>query len=183
MGALDSPTSGKVKLEGRDLGKKSDKDLAFIRNQEIGFVFQLHHLLPQCTVLENVLIPTLPFKKEEIEKKEVNALELLKRVGLGSRIHHKPGYLSGGEMQRTAVIRGLINNPKILLADEPTGSLDRDSAIELVKLLVELNKEKNISLVMVTHSIELAKNMKKVFSLEDGRLKEVRGQTLITHAG
>ena len=183
MGALDSPTSGVVKLEGRDLCKKSDKELAFIRNQEIGFIFQLHHLLPQCTVLENVLIPTLPFKKEEIEKKEVNALELLKRVGLGSRIHHKPGYLSGGEMQRTAVIRGLINNPKILLADEPTGSLDRDSAIELVKLLVELNKEKNISLVMVTHSIELAKNMKKVFSLEDGRLKEVRGQTLITHAG
>ena len=175
MGALDRPSSGSVKLENRDLSTMTDGELSFIRNQEIGFIFQLHHLLPQCSVLENVLIPALPFEKNKIGEKKEYALELLERTGLGARVHHRPGQISGGERQRTAVVRALINRPKILLADEPTGSLDRASALKLVELLVELNQEKGLSLVMVTHSAELAGYMKKRFTLKDGKIEKIAG--------
>ncbi|HIE30601.1 TPA: ABC transporter ATP-binding protein [Candidatus Poribacteria bacterium] len=171
IGTLDSPTSGRVLLEGEDFSKFNDKELATIRNREIGFVFQLHHLLPQCTVLENVLVPTLVnanrFSKKETETR---ARRLLERVGLEWRLSHRPGQLSGGERQRVAVVRALINNPKLLLADEPTGSLDRAAADNLAQILVELNREEGVTIILVTHSLNLAERMERVLELRDGIL-------------
>jgi len=168
IGALDYPTSGKVIFEGRDLAKLSEKQLAQIRNREIGFVFQLHHLLPQCTVLENVLIPTLAHKEQS--GAEERAVGLLERVGLGSHMRYRPGQLSGGQRQRVAVVRALINSPKLLLADEPTGSLDRNASENVAELLAELNQTEAVSLVVVTHSMQLAKRIGPVMELNDGRL-------------
>ena len=172
IGALDRPISGRVLLEGRDLSELSDKELAIIRNREIGFVFQLHHLLPQYTALENVLIPTLAKAGRHSEDDaEARARHLLERVGLGHRLSYRPGRLSGGERQRVAVVRALINSPKLLLADEPTGSLDRSSADDLVQLLRELNREEGVTLILVTHSLELAEHAGRVLELSDGVLK------------
>ena len=171
IGALDRPNSGQVLLDGRDITQLGDKELTIIRNKQIGFVFQLHHLLPQCTILENVLIPTLPdgntTKKDEIEAR---ARHLIERVGLSERINYRPGKLSGGERQRVAVVRALINNPKLLLADEPTGSLDHANANALADLLIELNREEGVTLILVTHSLELANRMYRVLELRDGML-------------
>ncbi|MBC8181443.1 ABC transporter ATP-binding protein [candidate division KSB1 bacterium] len=174
IGALDAPTSGTVNLAGQDLSSLNDKELADIRNRDIGFVFQLHHLLPQCTVLENVLLPTLPQGKNiNSEEAEERANHLLDVVGLTDRKHYKPAQLSGGERQRVAVVRALINKPKLLLADEPTGSLDLASAENLGSLLSELNKQEEVTLILVTHSMELANQMGRKFSLHDGRLVEI----------
>ncbi len=172
IGALDRPTSGEVLFLGKNLADLSDSELSRVRNQEIGFVFQLHHLLPQCTVLENVLIPTIPLgsKKDDKDVKS-RALDLLKRVGLEKRRDYFPAQLSGGEMQRAAVVRALINNPKLILADEPTGSLDREASENLGRLMVEMNKEEGTTLITVTHSIEFARFMDKVFQLQDGVLE------------
>jgi ABC-type lipoprotein export system ATPase subunit len=171
IGTLDYPTAGSVLLEGKDLFQFNDKELAKIRNREIGFVFQLHHLLPQCTVLENVLVPTLVNRNRSYRKDtETRARQLLERVGLGSRLSHRPGQLSGGERQRVAVVRALINNPKLLLADEPTGSLDYAAADNLAQLLIELNQEEGVTMIVVTHSLELAARMGRVLELRDGVL-------------
>jgi lipoprotein-releasing system ATP-binding protein len=169
IGALDQPTHGTVRFDGRDLAGLSANELAGLRNREIGFVFQLHHLLPQCTVLENVLIPTLanPSARNTAAAGQ-RAERLLDRVGLKPRRHYRPGQLSGGERQRTAVVRALINQPKLLLADEPTGSLDQAGADNLTRLLVELNQEESVALVVVTHSRELAGRMKRVLELREG---------------
>lgn len=171
MGTLDTPTSGSILLEGRELTRLTDTQVAAIRNRQIGFVFQSHHLLPQCTVLENVLVPTLagvddPSRQRAPER----ARHLLDRVGLGGRLDHRPGQLSGGERQRVAVVRALINEPRLLLADEPTGALDRASADNLGQLLIELNREFHITLVVVTHSLELARRLGRTVELRDGRL-------------
>jgi len=171
IGALDRPTEGKVLLDGKDLAGLDETELARVRNKQIGFVFQLHHLLPQCTVIENVLIPTLadndrPPAKEIRER----AKSLLDRVGLGEFLLHRPGELSGGQRQRVAVVRALINKPELLLADEPTGSLDRDSSENIGELLVELNRSEQVTLVVVTHSLELAEHVGQVMELKDGRL-------------
>src|SRR4051794_19730400 len=131
IGTLDRPTSGQVLLEGKDLSQLDDKSLAAVRNQKIGFVFQSHFLLPQCSVLENVLIPTLASTGASQQGAEERANQLLERVGLGQRLQHRPGQLSGGERQRVAVVRALINRPQLLLADEPTGALDRRAAESL----------------------------------------------------
>lgn len=171
IGALDRPSSGKILLESKDLSQLDDKQLSNIRNHEIGFVFQLHHLLPQCTVLENVLIPTLADKSRKGDF-ESYADDLLERVGLKDRAFYRPGQLSGGERQRVAVVRALINHPKLLLADEPTGSLDHTNAISLIQLLVELNQKETVTLIMVTHSLELASQMSRIFELRDGELVE-----------
>jgi len=169
IGALDQPTHGTVRFDGRDLAGLSANELAAIRNRDIGFVFQLHHLLPQCTILENVLIPTLANPSASNTTAAVQRAErLLDRVGLKSRLHYRPGQLSGGERQRTAVVRALINQPKLLLADEPTGSLDQAGAENLAQLLQELNQEERVALVVVTHSRELAGRMKRVLELRDG---------------
>jgi len=175
IGALDVPTAGSVALAGQKLSSLNDKELAEIRNRNIGFVFQLHHLLPQCTVLENVLVPTLPQGKNfNFEEAECRANHLLEVVGLTDRKHYKPAQLSGGERQRVAVVRALINKPKLLLADEPTGSLDKASAENLGLLLSDLNKQEKVTLILVTHSIELANRMGKKFDLRDGRLAELK---------
>jgi len=196
IGTLDRPTSGEVLLEGKNLAALDDLQLAAVRNRQIGFVFQSHYLLPQCTVIENVLVPTLARSsrreeahiKSEIqnpkskineslltsaatESSETRAARLLRRVGLGERLNHRPGQLSGGERQRVAVVRALINQPQLLLADEPTGALDHTSATALGHLLVELNREEGVTLIVVTHALELAKRMGRVLELVDGKLR------------
>ncbi len=170
IGTLDQPTSGSVLLNELDLGALNDRQLAQVRNQQIGFVFQSHHLLPQCTVLENVLVPTLPNKESDVGEVEDRANKLLERVGLSSRRSHRPGQLSGGEKQRVAVVRALINQPKLLLADEPTGALDRAAAAQLSQLLVEVNDEQGVTLILVTHALDLARRMETVYELRDGIL-------------
>ncbi|HEV7924625.1 MAG TPA: ABC transporter ATP-binding protein [Verrucomicrobiae bacterium] len=171
VGTLDRPTRGQVLLEGQDLAKLDETQLAAVRNRRIGFIFQAHHLLPQCTVLENVLVPTLVCKDQQLRQSAPErARRLLDRVGLGPRLHHRPGQLSGGERQRAAVVRGLINQPSLLLADEPTGALDRAAAEELARLLVELNREERVTLIIATHALNLAAQMARKFQLRDGRL-------------
>ncbi len=193
IGTLDKPTGGQVLLDGKDLNQLDDRQLASVRNRQVGFVFQSHFLLPQCTVIENVLVPTLagvgqasrlsPSEKKSKESEtgatpvlretaDARATRLLKRVGLSERLHHRPGQLSGGERQRVAVVRALINQPQLLLADEPTGALDHASATSLGQLLVELNQEEGVTLIVVTHAMELAKRMRRVMRLEDGKLRE-----------
>ena len=169
IGTLDKPTSGSVRLEDRDLHKLSDSECAAIRNRNIGFIFQLHHLLPQCSVIENVLVPTIPAGGDASQARE-RAQRLLERVGLGGRIGHRPAQLSVGECQRVAVVRALINKPGLLLADEPTGSLDRAPAANLGQLLTQLNREENVTLIVVTHSMELAGLMQSTLTLRDGVL-------------
>jgi len=169
IGTLDQPTSGQVLLAGRDLSGLSPEQLAEVRNRDIGFVFQLHHLLPQCTVLENVLIPTLvDSDKSSRAAAETRARQLLERVGLASRLSYRPGQLSGGERQRVAFVRALIKAPKLLLADEPTGSLDRAAADNLTQLMVEINREEAVTLIVVTHSPELASHMARRLDLRGG---------------
>ena len=180
IGTLDRATSGQVLLDGKNLATLDDLQLAEVRNRQIGFVFQAHYLLPQCTVLENVLVPTLAAQKSEVRSQKpdvgetsvARAERLLKRVGLGERLHHRPGQLSGGERQRAAVVRALINRPQLLLADEPTGALDHASATTLGQLLVELNQEEGVTLIVVTHTMDLAKRMGRVLRLEAGKLIE-----------
>lgn len=172
IGTLDRPDAGTVLLAGRDLGKLSEAELAAVRGQEIGFVFQLHHLLPQLSVLENVLVPTLAAgTAKRSEKPEERARRLLERVGLSHRLTHRPGQLSGGERQRASVVRALINEPQLLLADEPTGALDRAGSDRLADLLVELNREEGVSLIVVTHSAALAARMERPLELVDGKLR------------
>jgi len=169
LGTLDRPDSGHVTLNGEDLLSLEGRRLARFRARRIGFVFQDHHLLPQLTVLENVLIPSMVERPPGAQKR---ARLLLERVGLTERLHHRPGQLSGGERQRTAVARALINSPVVLLADEPTGSLDRKNASKLGKLLVELNEEERTVLVVVTHSTRLAGEMETVLELRNGSLHQ-----------
>jgi ABC-type lipoprotein export system ATPase subunit len=171
IGTLDRPTSGEVVLDGQDLGQLDEVRLAAVRNRRIGFVFQAHYLLPQCTVLENVLVPSLACKDPALRLEAgPRAERLLKRVGLGERLAHRPGQLSGGERQRVAVVRALINQPQLLLADEPTGALDQASARQLGQLLLELNHENGVTLIVVTHARELAERMGRLLELKNGRL-------------
>ncbi|HWI58482.1 MAG TPA: ABC transporter ATP-binding protein [Bacillota bacterium] len=175
IGTLDRPTSGEVLLDGQDLNRLDEVQLAAVRNRQIGFVFQAHFLLPQCTVLENVLLPTLAGSRDltassSTESSEARATRLLTRVGLAERLGHRPGQLSGGERQRVAVVRALINQPLLLLADEPTGALDHASAHQLGQLLLELNREEGVTLLVVTHARDLAQRMGRLFALQDGHL-------------
>ncbi len=172
LGTLDRPTSGRVELEGRDLTALGDADLAAVRAARIGFVFQLHHLLPQCTALENVLLPTLArADRPRASEAEARAQQLLDRVGLADKLDSRPGQLSGGQCQRVAVVRALINRPALLLADEPTGSLDREAAEGLADLLVEIQRVEGLALIVVTHSPAIAERMGRVMELRDGGLK------------
>ncbi|MBN2444332.1 MAG: ABC transporter ATP-binding protein [Spirochaetales bacterium] len=171
LGLLDYPSSGSVSMAGRDVTHVPAKDRDQLRNLEIGFVFQLHYLLPQCTVLENILIPTIPKGNSLTAQAALDrGHELLRRVGLGSRLHHRPWQLSGGELQRVAFVRALINSPGLLLADEPTGALDHRTSETLIKVLLDLNKEEQVSLIIVTHAVDFARMMERVFVLEDGEL-------------
>ena len=170
LGTLERPTGGTVTIDGSDPFALDEPALATFRNTAIGFVFQDHHLLPQCSVLENVLVPTLARNgaaKDAVER----ARELLDRVGLANRLEHRPAELSGGERQRVAIARAMINRPQLLLADEPTGNLDRTTAASVARLLLELPRQEQTMLVVVTHSLELAGMMERRFELDDGRLK------------
>jgi lipoprotein-releasing system ATP-binding protein len=174
LGTLDAPTSGCVKLDGADPFQLRERQLADFRNTHIGFVFQDHYLLPQCSVLENVLIPTLAGTKRDPDA-EKWARQILDRVGLGQRLEHRPAELSGGERQRVAVARALIRKPVLLLADEPTGNLDRKAAHEVGKLLLELHEQENTILIVVTHSAELARMFPTQLEMADGRLQPAAG--------
>jgi len=171
MGSLDKPTEGEVLFDDQNTSRLSDEELAMLRNRKIGFIFQQHHLLPQCTVMENVLLPTIAGKnKTEKDAAMDRGRDLLDRVGLSAYINERPARLSGGEQQRVAVVRALINQPKLLLADEPTGSLDQETSDKLGKLLGDLNKERSVALIVVTHSLKLAANMQVVYELINGKL-------------
>jgi len=177
MGALDRPTTGQVIFEGLDLAGLSERQLATIRNEKIGFVFQLHHLLPQCTVLENVLIPTLPRLASKSKQALLDrAMSLLTDLGLEGHLYHRPGQLSGGQRQRVALARALINDPPLLLADEPTGSLDQNTARHIADILAQLNRQQGRTLVVVTHSLELARCIGPVMELRNGKLHRLDTQ-------
>ncbi len=170
LGTLDRPTSGTVELDGQDPFELEEPQLARFRNRHIGFVFQDHHLLPQLSALENVLLPTIADGRPDATELQ-RAKELLNRVGLGERMDHRPAELSGGERQRVGVARALVRQPKLLLADEPTGNLDRHSAASVGRLLVELQQQENAMLVVVTHSPELANLLDQRYELVDGTLE------------
>ena len=173
IGTLDTPSQGEILFEGRSLAELSELEIAAYRNRSVGFIFQLHHLLPQCSVEENILLPTLarPEKGARSNFPE-RARTLLERVGLSGRRNHRPGQLSGGERQRVAVARALINDPKLLLADEPTGSLDQSNAARLFDLLNSLNREEGLTLIVVTHASDLADQIPRILRLTNGNLTE-----------
>lgn len=174
IGGLDYPDGGSVLFKGEDITSYSTLEMDLYRNESIGFVFQFHHLLPQCTLLENVLIPTLVNRdKSGRKEKHQRAEELMRRVGIWEHRYKNPGKLSGGECQRAAVVRAMINNPSLLLADEPTGALDRENVENMADLLLELNRDDGIALVVVTHSTELAKQMGSTCEIRNGKLEQV----------
>jgi lipoprotein-releasing system ATP-binding protein len=171
LGALDRPTGGQLLFDGADLFARPEPELAAFRNREIGFVFQFHHLLPDFTALENVMLPAL-IARQPAAAARARAVELLERVGLGARLLHRPGELSGGEQQRVAVARAVMQRPRLLLADEPTGNLDPATGDGVQQLLIELNQEHGSTLVVATHNDRLAGAMGRTLRLADGRLHE-----------
>jgi lipoprotein-releasing system ATP-binding protein len=171
LGALEPPTSGTVTLDGRDPFQLPAAELAAFRNESVGFVFQDHCLLPQCTVLENVLIPTLVARDGSAADATARGRALVEQVGLGARLDHRPGELSGGERQRVAIARALVRRPRLLLCDEPTGNLDRASAEQVASLLIHLHRQQHGVLIVVTHSAQLAANFPIRFDLVDRQLR------------
>ncbi|NKE71594.1 MAG: ABC transporter ATP-binding protein [Candidatus Manganitrophus sp.] len=170
LGALDRPTSGKVFFEGIDLFSRSDRELAEFRNRKIGYVFQFHHLLPEFTALENVMMPGL-IQRMERQKIETAAREMLEAVGLGHRLTHRPGQLSGGEQQRVAIARALVLQPQLILADEPTGNLDTHTSDEVFSLLKKLNRERGTTFVLVTHNEKLSLQADRLIKMVDGKIE------------
>jgi ABC-type lipoprotein export system ATPase subunit len=172
LGTLELPTSGSVQLFGKETSTLNENELSALRAERIGFIFQLHHLLPQLSALENVLVPTLALpRRDAAAAAKDRARELLKRVGLEQHLTKKPGQLSGGERQRVAVVRALINQPAMLLADEPTGALDETNAAALIDLLLELREETGVAVVLVSHDLTLANRMGRVLKLNSGVLQ------------
>lgn len=176
IGGLMRPSAGRVRFDRQDLGSLDDRQLASFRSRHLGFVFQSHHLLPQCSALENVLVPSLVHPDVAMKQSAGRrGRALLDRMGLADRMNHRPGQLSGGECQRVAVARALINEPSLVLADEPTGSLDEDAAGELAELLVTLNRDDGVTLLTVTHAPTLAGRLQRRLRLMRGRLETVDG--------
>jgi lipoprotein-releasing system ATP-binding protein len=171
LGGLDRPTTGQVFVDGQDIHELREDARGMLRNRALGFVYQFHHLLPEFSALENVAMPLLVRRTRVTEAKD-KASEILERVGLGRRLTHRPYQLSGGERQRAAVARALVTEPKIILADEPTGNLDGANAESVFELMLELNRERGTSLVVVTHDMRLAGRMERVYEIQGGRLTE-----------
>ena len=172
LGGLDIPTSGDVRILGNNLSQLSETQKGNLRNQSLGFVYQFHHLLPEFTALENVAMPLL-IRRMAREQALTLASEMLTKVGLAHRLEHMPGELSGGERQRAALARAMVTQPQCILADEPTGNLDRHTAHAVFDLLLEMNQMQNVSLVVVTHDIELASKMRRQYKLVDGKLLSI----------
>ena len=171
LGGLDQPTTGHVLIDGQDIHEQSEQERGALRNRALGFVYQFHHLLPEFSALENVAMPLLVRRMKVSEAKE-RSRRLLDRVGLGQRLNHRPDQLSGGERQRAAVARALVTEPKIVLADEPTGNLDGTNAESVFALMLELNRELGTSLIVVTHDMRLASRMERIYAIEKGVLSE-----------
>lgn len=173
LGTLDQPNQGAYRYAGQDVLAMSPLELSRFRAQKIGFIFQLHHLLPQCSVLENALLPVLALEDRNKSQAKERAMELLQRVGLEARMHAKPASLSGGERQRVAFVRALVNSPQLILADEPTGALDEKNAEALTNLIVSLVDELKVALVLVTHHPAQAQRMQRQYRLSEGHLQPV----------
>jgi lipoprotein-releasing system ATP-binding protein len=171
LGGLDRPTTGQVLVDGKDIHQQTEKERGALRNHALGFVYQFHHLLPEFSALENVAMPLL-VRRMKVSDARAKARHLLDRVGLGQRLDHRPDQLSGGERQRAAVARALVTEPKIVLADEPTGNLDGSNAESVFALMLELNRELGTSLIVVTHDLRLASRMERIFAIERGVLTE-----------
>src|SRR6201999_1751848 len=171
LGGLDRPTTGHVFVDGKDIHEQSEQERGALRNRALGFVYQFHHLLPEFSALENVAMPLLVRRMQGAEAKE-RARRVLDRVGLGEGLHHRPDHLSGGERQRAAVARALVTEPKIVLADEPTGNLDGTNAQSVFALMLELNRELGTSLIVVTHDMRLASRMERIYAIEKGVFTE-----------
>jgi lipoprotein-releasing system ATP-binding protein len=171
LGGLDRPTTGQVLVDGKDIHQQTEKERGDLRNRALGFVYQFHHLLPEFSALENVAMPLL-VRRMKVSDARAKARRLLDRVGLGQRLDHRPDQLSGGERQRAAVARALVTEPKIVLADEPTGNLDGSNAESVFALMLELNRELGTSLIVVTHDLRLASRMERIFAIERGVLTE-----------
>lgn len=172
LGGLDQPTSGQVKLMNQALAGLSETQKGVLRNQSLGFVYQFHHLLPEFTALENVALPLL-IRRTPRPQAMAQAAEMLTRVGLQHRLEHMPGELSGGERQRAALARALVTKPQCILADEPTGNLDRVTAHQVFDLLLDINQAQNTSLIVVTHDLQLAAKLQRQYQLVDGRLQDL----------
>lgn len=171
LGGLDRPTEGQVSVAGRVMSELTDNEQGILRNTHLGFVYQFHHLLSEFTALENVAIPLL-VRRTDPGAAEQTAAGVLNKVGLGQRLQHKPGELSGGERQRAAIARALVTSPKCILADEPTGNLDEHTAAQVFDVMMDLNRESNVSLIMVTHNMNLVRRFDKIYKLHEGRLQE-----------
>ncbi|AWD69219.1 lipoprotein-releasing ABC transporter ATP-binding protein LolD [Acinetobacter schindleri] len=168
LGGLDRPTSGHVMVNGQRFDTLSEAERGYVRNEHLGFVYQFHHLLPEFTALENVAMPLMLRKASKFKEVKKQAEYLLERVGLSHRLTHKPGELSGGERQRVALARALVGKPKLMMADEPTGNLDRKTAVKIFELLTELRQEFNMAMLIVTHDEQLAQSADRILHMQDG---------------